>query len=133
MLIQFVFSLVILLALIMTWRRMKQHAIRVIEVLFWSAMWIAALVVLWEPNLSTRAANFVGIGRGADFVLYGSTILLFILTFRLYVAHDRIERIITEIVRQEALRNTSSGEHARDCPAVSVSDDNRRIIDGIGV
>ena len=108
MIIQFFLSLVLVLALLMTWRRMRQQAIRFVEALFWSAVWAGALVLVWWPGVSTTVAHFVGIGRGADLVLYVSIILLFILVFQLFVAQDRTERHLTDLVRHEALNQIES-------------------------
>lgn len=105
MIIQFILSLILLAAFSVTWRRAKQDAIRRSEAVMWSAIWIVAAIVIWQPGVTTVIANFVGIGRGADLVLYASVIALLILVFQLHVAHDRLERKLTELVRQQALRD----------------------------
>lgn len=105
MLIQFLLSLVLLIAFAMTWKRARQNAVTRNEAIFWSVIWIIAAVVIWEPDFSTKVAHFVGIGRGADLILYASVIALLIMVFQLHVAHDRLERKLTELVRQQALRD----------------------------
>lgn len=107
MLIQFILLLILLGAMWVTRRRMKQKAIRPIEAYLWSLVWIGAAVVILQPNITTQLAHFVGIGRGSDLVLYGAVIVLLLLVFHLHVAHDRLERQLTELVRQQALRETS--------------------------
>jgi len=112
MLIQIVLIVVLGVALLLTWRRARERVIRRREALLWTVLWLgAALVVLW-PDVTTRVAEFVGIGRGADLAVYGSVILLFILVFRLHVALDKLERNITKLVRKDSLRdlpNTGDG------------------------
>jgi len=103
MLIQIIFTLVFALAVYMTWRRERQHAVRRLEAVLWTALWLAAAVVVWRPETSSAVAHVVGIGRGADLVVYGSLVLLFILIFRIYVSLDRLERHLTTLVRREAL------------------------------
>ena len=104
MLIQFILSLVLLMALALTWRRRRQDAIRPLEAWLWSAVWIGAGIVIWRPEATNIVANFVGIGRGADLVLYAAIIVLLLLVFQLHVAHARLERQLTELVRRDALR-----------------------------
>lgn len=112
MLIQIVLIVVLGAALLLTWKRARERVIRRREALLWTVLWLgAALVVLW-PDVTTRVAEFVGIGRGADLAVYGSVILLFILVFRLHVALDKLERNITKLVRKDSLRdlpNTGDG------------------------
>ena len=105
MLIQFVLSLILVLALVVTWRRVRQQAIRGSEAWAWSVVWIIAGAVVWKPNATTMVANFFGIGRGSDFILYGAVITLLLLVFHLHIAHDRLERQLTELVRREALND----------------------------
>lgn len=105
MLIQIILTIVLLAALVMTWRRVGQRVISVREGLAWSLLWIAAGVVIVSPQISTRVANFFGVGRGSDFVIYGSVILLFILVFKIFVALESLERKLTGLVRREALKD----------------------------
>lgn len=104
MLIQFVLLAVLIGALAMTWRRSIQNVVTRREALAWSALWIAAGVVILLPQTTTAVANVFGVGRGADFVLYGSVVLLFILVFRIFVTMERLERKLTELVRRDALK-----------------------------
>ncbi len=108
MIIQFLLSLSIVGALVMTWRRERQQAIRVREAVAWSVIWIGALVVTWWPGVASNVANFVGIGRGADLIVYITIVLLLVLVFQLHVAHVRLERQLTEIVRRESLNELRS-------------------------
>jgi hypothetical protein len=58
-----------------------------------------------RPDLATRVANLVGIGRGTDLLLY--VFLLFSLFQNVYLA-DRLKTIdarITRVVREQALES----------------------------
>ncbi|MBM3205008.1 DUF2304 domain-containing protein [Candidatus Uhrbacteria bacterium] len=103
MLIQLILLLILLGAMYMTYRRRKQKAIRPIEGYLWSLVWLGAAVVVIQPDLTTRLARMVGIGRGSDLVVYGAVIVLLLLVFHLHIAHDKLERQLTELVRQKAL------------------------------
>lgn len=87
----------------MTWRRWRQSAIRLVEAVAWSVVWIASAVVVADPNITSRIARAVGVGRGADLVLYAAVLALLVLVFHLHVAHRRLERLLTHIVETNAL------------------------------
>lgn len=103
MLIRFLLWFVLALALFMTWRRERQGAVRLWEALAWSAVWVAAATVVARPEVTTEVAQFLGVGRGADLILYAAIITLLVLVFQLHVAHHRLERQLTDLVRKQAL------------------------------
>lgn len=110
MLIQILLIIVIASAIVLTWKRARERVIRRREALMWTLLWICAgLIVVW-PDVTTRVAAFVGIGRGADLAVYGSVVLLFILVFRLHVAIDKLERTMTNMVRKDALRDLPTAQ-----------------------
>ncbi len=104
MLIQFVLIAVLLGAFGMTWTRARQRVISLREAFAWSVLWITAGIGIARPETTTVVANFFGVGRGSDFVLYGSVILLFILVFKIFLAIDKLNRALTEVVRKEVLK-----------------------------
>ena len=104
MLIQIVLIVILAAALAMTWRRVRQRVISVAEGLAWSLVWVGAAVVILQPGVATSVANFFGVGRGSDFVIYGSVVLLFVLVFKIFVSLERMERKLTDLVRNEALK-----------------------------
>lgn len=75
--------------------------------LFWLVFWIAVGTVVLLPQTAQMAAQFVGVGRGVDFVIYVSIIALFYLVFRLFVKIEDVEREITRLVRKIALEETN--------------------------
>lgn len=105
MLIQFVLIAILLGALYVTWRRMRQGVINLGEAVLWSVLWVGAGTVIALPQTATLVANFFGVGRGSDFVIYGSVVILFILVFKVFVALDQLEKKLTEMVRRDALRD----------------------------
>ncbi len=90
---------------------------KISEFLLWLIFWLTAEVAVWIPDLTTKVANILGIGRGADLVFYLIFILLFYLIFRIYVKIEKIERDITKVVREDALNNkTQNSEHSPERP-----------------
>ncbi len=83
--------------------RWRGQDVRTSELILWLVFWIAtAGVVIW-PQVTDPVARYVGIGRGADLLVYVSVLVLFFLAFRLLAAVHRIERDITTITRAVAL------------------------------
>lgn len=92
------------LAMIVVLLRYRQRRLGALSFLLWLLLWGAIGAVILFPNTTVVVARFVGIGRGADLVLYLSVMLNFYFIFRLVVRLDLIDREITQIVRNLALR-----------------------------
>ena len=84
--------------------RFKDKKISPLSMVFWSVLWIAAIIVILLPGTSFFFANLLGIQRGADFVVYISIIVIFYLLFRLYVKIDTVEKNVTKLVREVAVK-----------------------------
>jgi hypothetical protein len=77
-----------------------------------TAIFVAVVSAILFPDLTTMVANMVGVGRGADLILYllvvGSVFAVVLLTSRLM----SIENTLTELVRQIAIMNADRPENA---------------------
>ena len=109
-LFQILFTLFALFAVVMVWKRQKDHQLGVIAALFWIFFWILAVVAVLWPNSTTILANSVGIGRGSDFVLYIALASLFYLIFKLHLKIEEINRNITKVVRKDAIEKNNFGK-----------------------
>lgn len=85
-------------------RRYFRRELPLRRLLAWTVVWAAATVVVLVPATSERLAAVLGVGRGVDVIIYLSVVTLFYLQFRLFAHLDRIERDITRIVREIALK-----------------------------
>jgi small membrane protein len=74
----------------------------------WIALWVAAAVSIADPDLLVRAAHFLGIGRGADLVLYLSVIFSFAAFFVTYLRFRRVDEQLTKLVRHIAIRDAGA-------------------------
>lgn len=99
MFVQIALSFFLLFALSRVLLQVRSARISVGSYLFWSALFVFALVGVLDPNLTSTVASWLGIGRGVDAVLYGSVALLFYLIFRLSIAIEETKRQISELVR----------------------------------
>ena len=103
-----VFGFLILRVLVVT----RRGRIRWPRALFWAVVWAVGLTAVWFPDTTTRMARWIGVGRGADAILYLSIALLSYLVFRLYVLLDRHEQALTRLVTELALRDGAEAEEA---------------------
>jgi hypothetical protein len=64
---------------------------------------IAGLVLIWKPELANVLARWVGIGRGADLILYCFVVLGMIVTLNVHLRVSSQLAMITELARSIAL------------------------------
>jgi len=79
---------------------------------FWltrCAVWIAAGVAIYRPGLVQDVATAIGIGRGADVVLYLFVLLFVASSFYFYWQKVILQRQITLLVRHLAIGEARRG------------------------
>ncbi len=113
MVIQFLLSFFLLFAISRVVLQVRHARLSIGGFLFWCALFIFALTGVLDPNLTSYVAKLLGIGRGADVVLYISIALIFYLIFRLSIALEEVRREITELVRTLALTGKLSVHSSR--------------------
>jgi hypothetical protein len=69
------------------------------DVLFWGLIWLGTASIIIFPEATSSLAHLLGIGWGADLIMYLSLLVSFYLIFRLYLALARLEQAITALVR----------------------------------
>jgi hypothetical protein len=74
-----------------------------------SMVWFAAIVAVVNPTQVTRLANLLGIGRGADIILYGLTLAFLAVSFFFYAQQIRLRRELSKLAGHLALTNASRG------------------------
>ncbi|OGG06447.1 hypothetical protein A3D05_04680 [Candidatus Gottesmanbacteria bacterium RIFCSPHIGHO2_02_FULL_40_24] len=102
---QIFLSLFLLFAISRVVIRFREGILPLLGFAFWLAVFGFAIVIVLFPGLTSVLATVVGIGRGADFVIYVSVSLIFFLIFRLYIYLEDIRHDITEIITHLALEN----------------------------
>ena len=69
---------------------------------------LTGAVLIAVPDLSTAIAQLVGVGRGADLLLYLGIVGLSFVCLLLYAKLRQLETTLTELVRLVALQNAIS-------------------------
>ena len=108
MLIQIILVLTVVTIITLLSFRLKAKEIDGRRFLVWLFFWLAVAVVAVRPELTVIIANYVGIGRGADLVIYGSLIFLFYALFKLLIKIEKLEKNLTKLVRQDAIDDYES-------------------------
>lgn len=81
--------------------------------LMWTAVWILVIIVFWTPEVASYAAVRLGIGRGADLIVYTAILVVLYLMYRVFIRLERMEQNITSITRQFALRDPHEKKDGR--------------------
>jgi hypothetical protein len=103
--IQLLLTVLLLAALVETWRRRGLGALDGRALAGWTLLWCAGIAVTWLPELSDTAARLFGVGRGADLVTYLLLVFLCYVAFRQALGMQKLERDITTLVRHIALED----------------------------
>lgn len=74
------------------------------QLALWALFWAGVIVVVLQPETTSWIAARLGVGRGADVVIYLALAILFYLLFRMFGKVDDLERQITRVVRAAALK-----------------------------
>lgn len=69
---------------------------------------LVAAVSILQPQLTTRVANFLGVGRGTDLLLYLLTAVFLYVAMGFYLKFKDVERQLTLLTRRQALAESSS-------------------------
>ena len=101
--IQILLIIFFLFALIKVIGRWRAGDLSLAGMIGWTVVWVVAGVVALLPNSTAQLAKIVGIGRGADLVVYAALAGLFFLIFKLMVKIERVNKDITTLTRKVAL------------------------------
>ncbi len=102
-LFQGLFTAFALFAIVSVLKKKKEGLLGPKGVFFWAIFWLLAIILVILPNSTVVVANYLGIGRGTDLILYISLAVIFFILFRLHVKIESIGRDITKVVRKDSL------------------------------
>ncbi len=104
-LIQVLLVIFFLFALLKVIARFRAGDLRVVDTVGWSIFWLAATIVVLLPNSTAQIAKIVGIGRGADLVVYVALAGIFFIIFKLMVKIELLNKQITILTRKISLQD----------------------------
>jgi small membrane protein len=103
MIFQFSLILFAVFALVRTYRQYTSETISRYWLLLWSGLWLAVIGVALWPQTTDLVAQYVGVERGADLLLYVAVIVLAYLEYRSMMRQERLHRELTDLVRKVAI------------------------------
>jgi small membrane protein len=91
--------------------RLKKRLLDIVLLIGLSA---CALFLILRPDTTTQIAQKLGVGRGADLVFYISILLFWFVVLKLFARIRRLEQTLTEIIRQDSLKNAQNLTDKKD-------------------
>jgi hypothetical protein len=105
MIIQIIFIIGLIFCLVYAFvQRQKSRAIS----LMLAATSTAGIVFVAFPELSSQLATYVGIGRGADLILYCWLIISLVVSVNLQFKILSLQRNITDLTREISLKSPTT-------------------------
>ena len=102
-------SAMVLLA-VATARGAARGLIRKRMAFVWLLIWFGGAAATIWPRSTVLVARAVGVGRGADLVIYVSIFVSFIAFFYIYTRFRRLDHALTVLVRKIAIENPISSD-----------------------
>jgi len=81
-----------------------------VDRILYALITVVGIVFVIAPNLSTRIANMIGIGRGADLVVYAFIMFSLFQLVSTSAALREMDRKMTVLVRENAIRHPVGGK-----------------------
>jgi hypothetical protein len=80
------------------------------------AIVLIGLIFVWIPDLTNAIARLVGVGRGADLIMYIWIVLNLLFILRLHIKMREQSEALTQLARQIALNNAepTKSSHSSD-------------------
>jgi hypothetical protein len=110
MIAQIVLSLLLGIVVLYAWAQYRRSPI--VTVLS-CAVSLIGFYFVWIPSHATRVAELVGIGRGADLVLYVWVCISLVVLLNLHLKLRTQHELITQLARSIALANATLPEDKR--------------------
>lgn len=105
---QLILSVLIIFIIIKTLISFNKKQITRLFFILWNFFWLIVLYFIFYPGFLVGLAKRLGVGRGVDLAIYVSVICLFYLIYKLFIKIEKIEKQITKIVREIAIKNAKN-------------------------
>ena len=80
------------------------------DVMVFTTLVGTAITFILFPEWTNVIAHKLGVGRGADLVFYLCILLFFFVSLKLYARMRRLEQMITDLIRKEAIAEAAKLE-----------------------
>lgn len=107
--IRILLTVLLSLGLVFALREWKQSRVLFAAIL---CLTLGGIGLVWFDGVATNIANVMGVGRGADLVLYISSAISFVLVISLVLRIKRLQEQLTDLARAMALAHPLSAPDA---------------------
>lgn len=109
MVIQIIATIIILIIFYQLIKKFIKDKASLTKIIFWVLFWGISLIIIWLPKETIdNIGSIFGVGRGIDVLVYLSIILLFYSNFKQTEKIEKLEKEITKLVREIAIKNAKS-------------------------
>jgi small membrane protein len=103
-LIQLLLLVFLFAAFVLYWRLFQNRFLNRLVLLV--AFLVMGFFVV-KPAVSTRIANWLGVGRGTDLIFYLSIVILIFVLLMMYSKIKKLEEMVTSLLRSQALNESN--------------------------
>lgn len=111
--IRYVLTAMLLVGIIFALREWKQSKLLFLAI---ATLSLGGIYFVWDEGQATRIANLMGVGRGADLVLYVYSAISFVLIVSLLIRIKLLHEQFTDLTRAIALASACRVDEVRDRP-----------------
>lgn len=97
-------------AIFKTWKQYAKKDASKYWAIAFSCLWLIVIAIALVPNIANTTANFVGVGRGVDVIVYSAIVVLTYAVYRLMLRQQKLSAELTELVRVVAIENAKKPE-----------------------
>jgi len=108
--IQVIAIIFAIFALIKIILRLRKKKLTINEFIFWASIWVILIILSIFPDISHNIASFFGFGRGLDFFMVASILLILYLILRIFIKLEELDSRITRLARNIALKESTESE-----------------------
>jgi hypothetical protein len=108
--IQVIAIIFAIFALIKIILRLRKKKLTINEFIFWASIWVILIILSIFPDISHNIASFFGFGRGLDFFMVASILLILYLILRIFIKLEELDSRITRLARSIALKESTESE-----------------------
>lgn len=98
------------IAIVRTWRQYHREHISAHWMQVWFSLWLIVILVAISPITTDKLAQFVGVGRGADLLVYVAILFLLYGVSRIIATQEKQRKELTDLVRKIAIENVAIKE-----------------------
>lgn len=110
MIFQFAVIAFALFVIYKTWKQYLKKEVSKYWAIAFSLLWAVVIVIVAVPNITSMIAAKVGIGRGADVIVYSAIVILTYAVYRLILRQQKLSAEMTDLVRAIAIEKADKPE-----------------------